>query len=185
MKNKALPALVLLLGLSLSCAQERKTPGDVEAVKEAEVFTLDSPEVRELSSISGRFANAFEFLQQNDPVSLASGIYELDGKNLYVNVQNVSLKDSCDAKLEVHDKYFDIQVPVSKAEKFGIMKRADLMMPESDMDTINDIRFFLDRFTEIRDVNPGEIIVLSPDIAHAPCIGTGDQKKIVIKVKVD
>lgn len=185
MNTKSIIRLVIAAAVTISCNQKGVSLENLEVIKEAEVFTLDSPEVRELSSISGRFAKAFEFLQENDPDSLASGIYELDGKNLYVNVQNVSLKDSCDAKLEVHDKYFDIQVPVSKAEKFGIMKRADLTMPESDMDTINDIRFFLDRFTEIRDVNPGEIIVLSPDMAHAPCIGTGDQKKIVIKVKVD
>ena len=63
--------------------------------------------------VSPRLEKAFGFIASTDWETMEPGIHELDGKDIYVNVMEPELKKPADAKLEIHDAYIDIQVPVS------------------------------------------------------------------------
>ena len=88
------------------------------------------------------------------------------------------------ARLEVHDRYIDVQVPLSGTESFGVRPRNECLLPDGDMDRDNDIMFYKDPIETIINVKAGEVVVFPPDTAHAPLIGEGGIHKAVFKVRV-
>ncbi|MDR1985096.1 MAG: YhcH/YjgK/YiaL family protein [Prevotellaceae bacterium] len=130
------------------------------------------------------FEKAFKFLRSNDITKLEIGRYDIDGDNVYAMVSENNLKNIEDAKLEVHDSYIDIQVPVSANETFGWKDRTLCNTGEGKYDDENDIAFFDDEPEVFCVVNPLQIVIFFPNDAHAPLIGNGKLKKIVIKVKI-
>lgn len=130
------------------------------------------------------FIKAMEFIQTNDLSSLANGRYDIDGDNLYLMIIDAELRLKENAKLEVHDKYIDIQIPLSCAESYGTKHRNLCSNPIGNMDKDKDILFYDDQFENLVSSNPGEIIVFPPEIAHAPLIGNGLIHKAIFKVKV-
>ena len=82
-----------------------------------------------------------------------------------------------------HDKYIDLQVPLSGDEYFGVKPRKECGEAK-DINAGNDIMFFDDPVTEPVHVKAGDSITFAPDTAHAPLIGTGRIKKAIFKIKV-
>lgn len=82
-----------------------------------------------------------------------------------------------------HDKYIDLQVPLSGDEYFGAKPRKECGEAK-DINAGNDIMFFDDPVTETVHVKAGDSITFAPDTAHAPLIGTGRIKKAIFKIKV-
>jgi YhcH/YjgK/YiaL family protein len=130
------------------------------------------------------FEKAFKFLRSNDLSKLEIGCYNIDGDNVYAMVSENDSKNIEDAKLEVHDSYIDIQVPVSASETFGWKDRALCNIGEGKYDDDKDIAFFDDEPEVFCVVNPLQVIIFFPNDAHAPLIGIGKIKKIVIKIKI-
>jgi YhcH/YjgK/YiaL family protein len=130
------------------------------------------------------FEKAFKFLRSNDLLKIETGSYEIDGDNVFAMVSENDLKNIEDAKLEVHDSYIDIQVPISANEIFGWKDRAMCNTGEGQYDDKKDIAFFDDEPEVFCTVNPFQIVIFFPNDAHAPLIGNGKIKKIVIKVKI-
>jgi YhcH/YjgK/YiaL family protein len=130
------------------------------------------------------FEKAFRFLRSHDLQKLETGRYEIDGSNVYAMVSENELKDIEIAKLEVHDSYIDIHIPVSASETYGWKDRTLCNTGEGKYDDEKDIAFFDDEPEAFCVVNPFQIIIFFPSDAHAPLIGNGKLKKTVIKVKV-
>ena len=59
------------------------------------------------------YAAAMEYIRNNDLNALENGKHILDGDNLFVNIVDSQMKTPQQARLEVHDQYIDIQVPLS------------------------------------------------------------------------
>lgn len=93
------------------------------------------------------------------------------------------MKKPADAKLEIHDEYIDIQVVVSGLESFGWSERADVRLPLGDFDSGKDIRFFDDAPQTYYTLKPGQFTIFMPDDAHAPMVGEGRVKKLIVKVR--
>lgn len=135
------------------------------------------------SAIHPRLARAFERIAAIDWTAVEPGIHELEGKEIFVNVMDVALKRKEDAKLEVHDDYIDIQVLVSgDEESFGWSARRDLNRPLGDFDTEKDIRFFDDVPQTYYTMRRGEFSIFFPEDGHAPMVGEGRIRKIIVKV---
>lgn len=134
--------------------------------------------------VNPNFKVAFDFLQKTDLTSLPVGKIELDGSNVFVKVMNSKLVTVENAKLEVHNNYLDIQVPVSGAETYGWVKRSDLKEPKADFDTTKDLQFFADKPTTYVTAQPGEAAFFFPEDGHAPQIGDGEILKVVVKVAI-
>lgn len=126
---------------------------------------------------------ACEYIRTHDLSAMRPGHYEIDGDNLYVNIVDTELKPACEARLEAHDRYIDVQIPLSCTETFGVKARKECTMPRGEMDIENDIIFFGDSIETLVNVRAGEMIVFPPDTAHAPLIGTGRIRKAIFKVK--
>lgn len=130
------------------------------------------------------FKAAFDYIRNFDP-AIEDGRYPIIGDHCYAIIYTADLKATADAKLEVHDRYIDVQTVLSGVERFGISPRDNCHKPIGTIDTDKDILFFDDAATNFMDVRQGEFAVFFPGDAHAPLIGTGKVRKAVIKVKID
>ena len=86
--------------------------------------------------------------------------------------------------MEAHKEYLDIQIPLDVPETMGIKATADCKIVKSAYNDEKDIMFFEDKPANFITIYPGEFIILYPEDAHAPLIGEGKVRKLVIKVKV-
>lgn len=137
-------------------------------------------------SLSPRLKDAFEFLANNDLLTFEAGRHDIDGDNLFVNIAHVELKKPEAAKLEVHNKYIDIQVLLEgEKESYGWAERCDMTQPKSDFDTVKDVLFFEDAPQTYYTLKVGQFSILLPEDAHAPMIGEGAAKRAIFKVKID
>ena len=97
---------------------------------------------------------------------------------------DVDLKRPADAKLEIHDRYLDIQVLVrGEREAFGWSQRDRVTRPLGAFDVQKDIRFYDDVPQTYYEVTPGQFTLLFPEDAHAPMVGEGTVRKIIVKVR--
>lgn len=134
--------------------------------------------------VSPRMQKAFELIASTDWTTVEPGIHELDGRDIYVNVMERELKKKPDAKLEVHNEYIDIQVLISgEAESFGWSERKDLSQPQAEFNAEKDIQFFDDEPQTYYTLRPGQFTVLFPEDGHAPMVGEGTVRKIIVKVR--
>ena len=135
-------------------------------------------------NVNPRMKKAFELIASTDWTTMETGIHELDGKDIYVNVMERELKQKSDAKLEVHNEYIDIQVLVTgKEEAFGWSERKDLRMPQGEFNAEKDIQFVDDAPQTYDTLRPGQFTVLFPEDGHAPMVGEGTMRKIIVKVR--
>lgn len=131
------------------------------------------------------FRQAFDYLRANDFANAETGRYELCGNDLFAIVSDSDMHPESDTPLEVHNQYIDIQLPVSKAETFGWKARSELKDEKRKFDTEKDIQFFGDAKTTLFSVSSGNFVIFFPQDGHAPCIGEGTIRKVVVKIKIE
>lgn len=135
-------------------------------------------------AVHPRLQRAFELIAAQDWTLAEPGIHELDGRDIYVNVMDCPLKRKSDAKLEVHDAYIDIQVLVRGTEEgFGWSERKDLDRPLGEFSREKDIRLYDDEPQTYYTLRPGQFTILFPEDGHAPMVGEGTVRKIIVKVR--
>lgn len=130
------------------------------------------------------YVKALEYIETHDLTVMENGTYEIDGDNLYVNIVDSKLRPREKARLEVHDRYIDIQIPLSGDETFGVKPRSLCAGQDGQMNVEKDIMFFADPVYDLMTVKRGEVVVFAPEEAHAPLIGDGMIHKAIFKVKV-
>ena len=107
-----------------------------------------------------------------------------EGRALLLMEAEGLIKLKKDAKLEVHNEYIDIQVLISGvSETFGWSERKDLCQPQSEFNAEKDIQIFDDEPQTYYTLRPGQFTVLFPEDGHAPMVGEGKVRKIIIKVR--
>lgn len=130
------------------------------------------------------FEKAFKFLRSKNVGSLITGRHEIDGDNVFALVSEENGKPLDQAKLEVHDSYIDIQVLISGSETMGWKDRARCDVGNSKYDDAKDIAFYDDVPDVFFVLEPTNLAIFFPHDAHAPMIGDGVIKKVVVKVRV-
>jgi YhcH/YjgK/YiaL family protein len=131
------------------------------------------------------FAKAFEFLNINDLVNLAEGVTETpEGLKVIVNTAIGKTEELSLSKFECHDKNIDIQVCVKGLETYGWKPREKCVITNGDYNPDKDVRFFNDAPDMFFQLTNGQFAVFFPEDVHAPMIGEGEIKKVVIKVKI-
>ena len=91
------------------------------------------------ASLNPLFAKAMEYLKTTDLNAQELGKVKLQGDDLVVNFSQTKPKTKEEAKLETHNQFIDIQIPLSGVEVMGYTAREDL--PEADYDADKDISF--------------------------------------------
>ena len=134
-------------------------------------------------ALSPHIEKAFKLFAEVDWTKAEAGKMELDGKEIFANVQERGLKTKEEAKLEVHDKYIDIQILISGSEEaFGWADRSTLTQPKEAFNAEKDIQFFEDEPQTYYTMRPGQFTILLPEDAHAPLVGEGTIRKVILKV---
>lgn len=135
-------------------------------------------------NISPRIAKALEWLSMYNEAQFEEGITEI-GDGIIVKAEAPGLMPRERARLEVHERYIDIHVPLKGTETFGWARRGDLMLSMQPYEQESDIGFYGDQAQCLIHVRPGQFIIFFPEDAHAPCIGLGNHRKLCIKIPVD
>jgi len=135
-------------------------------------------------SIHPRFKKAFDYLKNTDLVALPFGKIELEGASLVVNVVEITGKAADAAKMETHNKFIDIQVPIGKTETMGWISGSKLTEATEAYNADKDVSFFANKASNFIAVQPFEFAVFFPKDGHQPGIAEGIYKKIIVKVLV-
>ena len=137
------------------------------------------------SYLEDKFRAAFKWLEETDLDKTPVGSYPVC-EGVTANVQEYDTFAADTADFETHDKFFDVQYVISGQEQFGVCKREGLVLKKAD--PANDISFYEEpAISGTVPLFPGDMIVVSPDMAHKPrCIASKSMfvRKVVIKVAV-
>lgn len=137
--------------------------------------------LRNYEALNPLFGKAFDYIESTDLNALEPGKIVLIENELIVNVNQIPAKTKEEAKLETHDEYVDIQLPLSDVEVMGYTQRADL--PEAEYDAAIDMALYDGLAADYITVKPGMFTLFFPEDGHAPGITPVGLKKIIIKVK--
>lgn len=130
------------------------------------------------------FKRVFDYIKSHDMLSVSPGKIDIDGENSWINIAEPEMRDFRDADIEIHKKYIDIQVLLSGKESFGWKATRDLKAEKKAYTRENDIAFYSDKADLLFTLSPGEFVIFFPEDGHAPCIGAGNIKKLVAKIKL-
>jgi YhcH/YjgK/YiaL family protein len=144
--------------------------------------TLDN--FAKYSSLHPLFSEVEVFLKHLNLDTLKEGKTELIPDKLYLIYEITSLREKEVAKLEVHKKYIDIQIPLIDGESMGWKSLPECKEWVTSFDEENDYGFFNESFESIFTVPKGNFALFFPQDAHAPLLGEGEIRKLVFKVKV-
>ncbi len=131
------------------------------------------------------FAQAFGFLRATDLDALEPGRHAIDGERLFAIVEACPGRARADAKLESHRRYIDIQLVLEGVDEMGWRPTAACVDPATEYDAARDIRFYDDPPASWVATPAGSFCLFFPDDAHAPLVGEGMIRKVVVKIAVD
>ncbi|XCP86630.1 YhcH/YjgK/YiaL family protein [Roseburia hominis] len=152
------------------------------------MLTERKDQQRTYDYLAPKFQTALTFLRETDFSKISEGKIEIDGENIFAEIQEYTTKPQEECRFESHRKYFDIQYMAEGEEYFGYIPVKELK-EDTGYDEERDLEFY--QMPEINGrihLKKGDYAIVSPDDGHRPrCIGTAPckVKKIVVKVKVD
>ena len=162
-----------------------REPGRKHSLSKMISDTLE--QCRRYTSLSPRFAAAFEFLEKL-PADQPIGRYDIDGDNCFAMVQAYTTKPLDQAKFETHRQYIDIQFIQAGRETMLWSPLAALTQVTEAYSAEKDVIFYATppQRTPI-DLGAGQFVIFFPTDGHAgglECYGQSEVRKVVIKVRV-
>jgi YhcH/YjgK/YiaL family protein len=130
-----------------------------------------------------KFKQAFDYIRRQ-PETPEPGKYPVDGDCIHASVSLKEGVKAADAKFEAHENYIDIQVCPVGTETIGWKPRHNCTQPRTDYDPVKDVTFYNDKPDMYFSLHAGQFAIFFPEDAHAPMIGEGPVKKLVVKVKL-
>lgn len=114
------------------------------------------------------------------------GVVEIDGKNIYAQIIDLTTREAVENRPEVHRRYIDIQFLAWGEEKIGIaIDTGNNKVSESLLEQ-RDIIFYHDSEHEsFIEMIPGSYAIFFPQDVHRPACNknaTTAIRKIVVKV---
>ena len=142
-----------------------------------------------LACVPDALKTAVRHLQSTDFTKLPAGPYDLQGKDIYVQVIDMETKEDEAARPEVHRKYIDVQFSLQGRESIGFARDTGRNRVAEDLLQSRDLLFYEGLENESRLVMvPGSFAIFFPEDVHRPGMKYGERaaiRKIVIKVRVD
>jgi biofilm protein TabA len=128
-----------------------------------------------------------EYIKNTDIGRLSPGKYEIQGKEIYAQIQEVNTKSIVETKPEAHARYLDIHYLFNGSEEIiGVSKvNPNNKISTNDFET-KDIAFYdsVEKESFIL-LKPDMFAVFFPSDIHRPCCHEGNSesiKKVVIKI---
>lgn len=133
-------------------------------------------------SLNPLFQEVVNFIEANDLLQLEKGKYPIKDADLWVNIDLAHGKTEEDAVIETHRRMIDIQIPLDNEETYGYIPLGDL--PEVEYNEQKDITKYPGvKAQTLVTCKPGQFAIFFPEDGHQPCIGQGDIRKAIFKVK--
>ena len=131
------------------------------------------------------FAKAFEYISQTDLVNATDGKGDIaDGLKFIFSNAPGKTKETSLAKFECHNKNIDIQLCIDGAETIGWKPRERCVIPNGEYNSEKDVQFYHDAPDTFFQLTNGQFAIFFPEDVHAPMIGEGNIRKLVIKVRI-
>jgi YhcH/YjgK/YiaL family protein len=131
------------------------------------------------------FEQAFAYISKTDLSAIEVGKYDIaDGlKAIVSDKKGMTQAESC-AKFECHNAHIDIQICIRGNETLGWKPRASCKNEREPYNAEKDVMFYTDAPDMFFQLTDNQFAVFFPEDVHAPMIGEGEIKKMVIKVKI-
>ncbi|NDW12718.1 DUF386 domain-containing protein [Bacteroides sp. 214] len=146
------------------------------------VDTLEN--LKKYSALNPLFPCAIEYLTSTDLSALEVGKVVLRENDVIVNIQQTASKTKEAAKLETHNDFIDIQIPLVGVEVMGYTPGEECKPADALYNAEKDITFFEGLAKDYITVRPGMFAIFFPQDGHAPGITPEGVKKIVVKIRV-
>ena len=130
------------------------------------------------------FKKAFEYIKTTNWIEMNFGKIELDGENLFIIYSNPECLSKQNQVLEYHQKYLDIHILLEGKETIGWKSLDNCSELKKSFCSIDDYGLYSDKPTTYVTLYPNEFAIIYPEDAHAPIIGEGKIRKLVVKIKV-
>jgi biofilm protein TabA len=131
---------------------------------------------------------ALVHLRDTDFDALPAGNYELQGRDIYVQVIDMHTKPFLETRAEVHRQYLDVQFLHRGAERIGVAADTGNNAVAQDLLAERDLLFYAGMENEsVLTMTPGSFAVFFPNDVHRPgCAVDAPQpiRKVVVKVRV-
>lgn len=131
-----------------------------------------------------RFKAFFDYIKTIDVDQLEEGKLEIDSDNLFMISAVMDGKTKIEAALEGHREYIDIQLLLEGEESIGWKPLEDAGLVSQAYDAEKDLIFYADQPDDYVSLKPGQFAIFFPEDLHAPGIGEGKIRKLIVKVKV-
>lgn len=128
------------------------------------------------------FRKVFDYIKGLNLEELPTGKTVVDD-DFYLSVSETELKNVALTTLEAHNKYIDIQIPITSFEYVGYKPRKTCKYIK-EIHAKEDYMLYKDKFDFSFALPVGSFVIFYPQDAHAPLIGKGTTKKLVVKVKI-
>jgi biofilm protein TabA len=132
------------------------------------------------------FKIAFDYLRSTDLNTVEAGIYDIaDGVKVIAAEGEGKKAEVALETFECHNQNIDIQLCISGTETMGWKSRTDCTQPKGEYSDEKDVLFFADAPDMYFNLKGGQFVIFYPEDVHAPMIGEGLIKKMVVKVRID
>lgn len=130
------------------------------------------------------FKKAFDYVKSHNLLDAPLGRIEVEGDDLFINNSNPECVKVEKQVLEVHRKYIDIHVLLEGEETVGLKPLSDCRNETKLYNEDADCALYDEQAATYVKMQPGQILIVWPEDAHAPVIGEGKIRKLIIKVKI-
>lgn len=135
--------------------------------------------------LHSNFKTAFEYLNSTDLAGLDMGVTEVaDGVKVIVSNDSGKAIEDTFGKFECHNQNIDIQVVIRGHETMGWKPRKDCHFVAVEYNAEKDYIFYNDKPDTYFSLIDGQFVIFFPEDVHAPMIGEGPIKKLVVKVRI-
>ena len=130
------------------------------------------------------FKTAFDYIKSHDLLHTSCGRIELQGDDLFINNVNPECVAADSQVLEMHRHYIDIHVLLEGEETIGWKAVEDVACEMKPYDAAADCALYAEPAQVYATLHPGQFMIVWPEDPHAPVIGTGKVRKLIVKVKI-
>jgi biofilm protein TabA len=131
---------------------------------------------------------AIEHLKKTNFAELPAGNYDLQGKDIYVQVIDLDTKPFAETRPEVHRQYIDVQFLYRGSEKIGVAAETGNNAVAEDLLEQRDLLFYGGMENESTlTMTPGSFAIFFPNDVHRPACafdGPAPIRKVVVKVRL-
>lgn len=146
---------------------------------------LDTLEnVERYENLNPNFKKGFDFIKTVSLENFPNQKKEIDGEDIFALFHKGNGNGVENFKLEAHKKYIDIHYVLSGQELMAYKNTAHCSDINKAFSESEDYMLFNDLTENFIKIPEKHFIILFPEDAHAPLLGTSELYKIILKVKL-